>query len=411
MGEITIGALSKANVLLTGDGYRTKRSEHGRPGYRILRVADVADGHVTPDGDDFVSVRHSRAIGSKLSQPGDVLLTTKGTVGRVAIYPTGVEQVVYSPQLCYFRVQNPTVLNSRYLAYWFKTDRFIRQASHRANNTDMAAYINLRDIQSLQLKLPDIREQRAIADVLGALDDKIAANVRQLQLLLDLADALLISELGPAINTATSLGELADRRVVALGDGYRTKQSEYGQPGLRILRAGDIRGGRIFLDGPDFVSESYRRQIGQKISHPGDIVLTTKGTVGRVALVPSSIPQFVYSPQLCYFRVLDESVLDAGYLAAWFRSRDLQEQASRLMFKSDMAPYISLRDIRTLSVPLPSVSEQRKHGDKQRALSARFDAACTEDDALARTRDQLLPLLMSGKLRVRDAEKAVEEVV
>lgn len=339
---------------------------------------------------------------------GDVILTSEAPLGCVALV-TSDEPLVLGQRLFGLRGR-AGVLDSRYLFYALQADQVQNDLLGRSTGTTVFG-IRQSALRQVRIPAPDFSEQQAIAEVLGALDDKIAANVRQFKLLLDLADAHFITELGPATNTATSLGELADRRVIALSDGYRTKQSEYGQPGLRILRAGDIRGGRIFLDGPDFVSDSYRGQIGQKISRPGDIVLTTKGTVGRVALVPLNIPQFVYSPQLCYFRVLNESVLDAGYLAAWFRSRNFQEQASRLMFKSDMAPYISLRDIRTLSVPLPSVSEQRKYGDKQRALSARFDAACTESDALARTRDELLPLLMSGKLRVRDVEKAVEEVV
>ena len=168
MAEVTIAALSEAGALTFGDGYRTKRSEHGRPGYRILRVADVADGRVDLDGPDFVSDEYQRAIGSKLSQAGDVLLTTKGTVGRVAIFPADVEQVVYSPQLCFFRVTDTSTIHPRFLAYWFKSEAFVRQASHRANNTDMAAYINLGDIASLSLDLPGSSEQQAIAEVLGA---------------------------------------------------------------------------------------------------------------------------------------------------------------------------------------------------------------------------------------------------
>src|SRR3954465_3042013 len=166
MSKVSLSELRARGILDFGDGYRTKRSEHGQPGFRILRVADVADGDVRTTGPDFVSAVHAQAIGSKLSQPGDVLLTTKGTVGRVAIYPHNAEQVVYSPQLCYFRVRNEKVLHPRLLAYWFKSGAFLEQAAHRANNTDMAAYINLRDIASLTLDLPDVDKQRAITEVL-----------------------------------------------------------------------------------------------------------------------------------------------------------------------------------------------------------------------------------------------------
>src|SRR5690606_22250760 len=101
--HVTIAALMQRGILTMGDGYRTKRSEHGQPGHRIIRVADVRDGNVFLDGDDLVSDEYTPQMGAKVAIPGDVLLTTKGTVGRVAVMPATDEPAVYSPQLCYFR--------------------------------------------------------------------------------------------------------------------------------------------------------------------------------------------------------------------------------------------------------------------------------------------------------------------
>ena len=352
MPEITIGELARRGVLVYGDGYRTKRSEHGRPGYRILRVADVLDGRVEADGEDYVRGEFAAAIGPKASRAGDVLLTTKGSVGRVAIYPYDAEQVVYSPQLCYFRVKDPSVLEPRFLAYWFKSASFLRQAAHRANSTDMAAYINLRDISSLTLSLPEIAEQRVTADVLGALDDKIAANDRIKQTAFDLARAAFQHELTELPVESITLGELCARGWLDLGDGYRTKRSEHGFPGLRILRAGDVLSDCIILSGRDYVSSDFSGSIGAKASEPGDVVMTTKGTVGRVAVVPEDFEPVVYSPQLCYFRVRNRDDIAPGFLSAWFRSDGVQLQAAARMFKSDMAPYINLRDIQSMTVPM-----------------------------------------------------------
>lgn len=81
------------------------------------------------------------------------------------------------------------------------------------------------------------------------------------------------------------------------------------------------------------------------------------------------------------------------------------------MYKSDMAPYINLRDIRSLSVPMPDLAEQQQRGEEQLALLNQFDANGVENESLARTRDELLPLLMSGKIRVKDAEATVSEVL
>lgn len=406
----TVGELCGAGVIEIGDGYRTQRSELGLPGYRILRVADILDWRISLTGNDYVSDGLRHAIGAKLSRSGDVLLTTKGTVGRVAIVPDGLEQVVYSPQLCYFRVRDKNVIDPTYLAYWFKSPAFAEQASYRSASSDMAPYISLRDIRTLRIRLPEIDEQRSVVEVLGALDDKIVANDRTGKTAVKLGDTTFSAYSATADRSLVTVGQLSEHAVIEFSDGYRTKKSEHGKPGLRILRAGDVRDSYVYPAGNDYVSQDYSRQIGSKVSAPGDIVLTTKGTVGRVAIVAEVIERVVYSPQVCYFRVTDPAQVDHGYLGAWFRSSDLQRQAATLMYKSDMAPYISLRDIRSLVVPLPSVEEQRRIGSVQRTLMAAFDASRLENEVLARTRDELLPLLMCGKVHVKEADAVVSEL-
>lgn len=304
-----------------------------------------------------------------------------------------------------------SVVEPRFLLYYYLSTSFQRTIAQHTIHGATVPRIGLATMGDWTVVLPLLAEQRAIAEVLGALDDKIAANDRQAQLMLELADAQLLSGLERNTQGSATIGQLADQDVLAVGDGYRTKRAEHARPGMRILRAGDIRDGRVSLGGSDFVSNEFRRQIGPKASQPGDILLTTKGTVGRVAVVPPDLEQVVYSPQICYFRVINEEALDAGYLAAWFRSADLRRQADTLMFKSDMAPYINLRDIRSLTLPIPARNEQRKQGEMQRGLLGGFQAACSENEQLSRARDELLPLLMSGRVRVRDAEKLVEEVV
>lgn len=266
------------------------------------------------------------------------------------------------------------------------------------------------DFYALEVMLPSPYEQRSMAEMLKALDDKIAANERLAKTALALADSLFEQACSSSEERMT-IGELADRAVVEVGDGYRTKRSEHGKPGLRILRAGDVRDFRLVPTGDDYVSVEYSRQIGAKASKPGDVIMTTKGTVGRVAVVGVHTEQVVYSPQICYFRVKDVASLGVGCLAAWFRSPDLTSQTASLMYKSDMAPYINLRDIRSLSMPVFEPSVQHRQSKVQSELLDQFDACCIENERLARTRDELLPLLMSGKLCVKDAEAVASEVL
>ncbi len=339
---------------------------------------------------------------------GDLLIAREAPVGPVVRVPPG-GRIAAGQRTTHLRA-NPLVVHPRYLFYLLISPRVQGQLLARAMGSTVP-HLRVADLKSFQLPaLPALSEQQAIADVLGAVDDKIAVNQQLGRIAIELADSLF-SALQRSAETRATIGKLVDQGVLEVGDGYRTKRPEHGQPGLRILRAGDVRDFQLFPTGDDFVSVDYSRQMGAKASQPGDVIMTTKGTVGRVAFVSSRVEQVVYSPQICYFRVVDTERLSPGYLAAWFRSADLQGQTGGLMYKSDMAPYINLRDIRSLSVPLVSSDELRRQGEQQRALLERFDACGAENERLARTRDELLPLLMSGEIRVKDAEAVVSDVL
>src|SRR5689334_10528357 len=99
-------------------------------------------------------------------------------------------------------------------------------------------------------------------------------------------------------------GDLMKSGVLEIGDGYRAENSELADNGLPFARAGNINNGFLFDDAELLCEESVKK-AGNKISRPGDIVFTSKGTVGRFAFVRPNTQKFVYAPQLCYWRVLD----------------------------------------------------------------------------------------------------------
>ncbi len=144
-----------------------------------------------------------------------------------------------------------------------------------------------------------------------------------------------------------SFSELASESLIEVGAGRpRSVLDEY--PSIPILRVADVLDGRIESPSQDRIPDGYQTVIGSKISKPGDVVLTAKGTVGRVALMPPDGPGFAYSPQLCYFRPAASGPLRSRYLYYWFKSTQFWNQADALKGQTDMADYLSLSDIRRL---------------------------------------------------------------
>ncbi|MDI3242334.1 restriction endonuclease subunit S [Arthrobacter sp. AL08] len=386
----SIGELAALGALQFGDGYRTKRSEHGQPGYRIIRVADVMDDAVSFEGPDFVSADYVRAIGTKLGHPGDILLTTKGTVGRVAVLPETGEQVVYSPQLCYFRVLDFDVIAPRFLRYWFSSQEFWLQAADRMNNTDMAAYINLADIRSLKMTLPSIHNQQAIAEVLGALDDKIAANTTLLATL----DSLRRARFHSMLNKEVLELPLSGTAEFVNGKAFTKNASGTGRVVIRIAELNSGLGGSTIYNDIE---------VGERhLARPGDILFAWSGslTLHRWYRDEGIINQHI-------FKVIP----NAGF-PHWLAYELIQNKLDA--FKSiaaDKATTMGHIQRRHLDEPVrvPSERSVKTNNEAMEALWKRSLLAERESLELATTRDALLPQLMSGKLRVKDAEKLLVE--
>ena len=175
-GRVSFDELDKGGALTIGDGYRTRRDELGRPGFPILRVAQIGDGAIDGEPTDYIRHEYERAIGPKLSKADDVVLTTKGTFGRRTRIRPRQAGYAYSPQVCWFRVQDPARLDPGYLYYWLGSADFANQASGLKSQTDMADYLSLRDLRRVRVPMPAVAEQRRIAGILGTLDDKIELN-------------------------------------------------------------------------------------------------------------------------------------------------------------------------------------------------------------------------------------------
>jgi type I restriction enzyme S subunit len=280
------------------------------------------------------------------------------------------------------------------------------------NSGSVQPMLNRNYISSFPIVVPDVNEQHLISKALGALDDKIAVNQRMAQTAIELGDSVFLWTVSRSPDwQRLKLGELADRGDLEFSDGYRTKRAEHGRPGIPILRVAEVQDGRIDPDLVDFVQEGYRESMGTKLSRPDDVILTTKGTVGRVALIPADSVQFVYSPQLCFFRTGTRSPFSQQYLYFWLRSSEFLRQARTMKSQTDMADYLSLQDIRRVSITVPEPSAQSRITCKLRILLDKVEACNRENRTLSELRNALLPKLISGELRIKDAERAVEEAV
>lgn len=398
----TFSELVAAGYLEFGDGYRTRKDQLGAVGYPILRVAEVLDGRIAPTFSEYVRAEYRGVMRGKVSRPGDVVLTTKGTVGRVAIVPKGSPEFAYSPQVCYFRTGPGSPLESRFLYYWLQSHEFRQQAAGMKGQTDMADYLNLADIGTLQIATPSCMEQQAIAEVLGALDDKIALNGRIRDTTLSLAGACY--ESAGTSSEPEAIGDLAD-----LFDGpHATPQKT--SVGPWFLSISSLKNGYLDLaESAHLTEDDFPRWTRRVQPHDGDVLFSYETRLGDAALMPPGVRSSL-GRRMALLRSKSSSVSGALLLQAYL-APSFQEEIKRRTIHGATVDRLPLKEMPAWRIYLPAAGERERLSEKLDALHTIVVQTANENRTLADLRDTLLPQLVTGKLRVKDATRAVEEVL
>jgi type I restriction enzyme S subunit len=193
----TVADLQQDGALLVEDGnhgeYRPRPDEFEPAGVAFIRAADMEGGRLLFQSASRINATALARIRKGIGRPGDVLISHKGTVGKVAFAPLDCEPFVCSPQTTFWRVRNERVLDRRFLYFYLKSEPFQAQLAAYKGESDMADYVSLTVQRTLKVIYPDLPAQQSIAHLLGTLDDKIGLNRRMNETLEAIARSLFKS--------------------------------------------------------------------------------------------------------------------------------------------------------------------------------------------------------------------------
>ncbi len=415
-------------ILYIGDGYRAKNSELAQTGLPFARAGNIDNGFQFQDADRF-PIKDLPKVGGKISQAGDVVFTSKGTVGRFALVKNDTERFVYSPQLSFWRILNQQVIEPRFLYHWMYGQEFRQQFSGVKGQTDMADYVSLRDQRRMNITLPPLPEQRAIAAILGSLDDKIELN-RQMNATLEgiaralfqswfvdfdpvrvrrgearlaptlpaealalFPDTLVESELGliPQGWRVEPIGNI----VKAVGGGTpSTKNNEYWDNGIHYFATPkdmSVLSAPILLETERKVTDEGLAKISSGLLPTGTVLLSSRAPVGYLAI--AQVPVCVNQG---FIAMVCNGPVSNYYILNWtLANMDvIKGRASGTTF-----PEISKQNFRPIPALVPPQKVIEAFDKTVSSLYAQITLNLQESRTLTELRDALLPRLLSGQLR------------
>ncbi len=249
-------------------------------------------------------------------------------------------------------------------------------------------------MDAIRLRVPDLSVRRAIAEVLGALDDKIAANSR----LAATADALASARFAQAVE-GTGLSEETFADVAHIGGGAtpRSKVPEYWDGGVRWLTPTDVTAltGPYVWETKRTISEEGLAAISSLLYPRGTIFMTSRATIGAFAIAeePMAANQGFIALQ------------PRDGVSRYWLFHEMRSRVPEFLDHANGATFLELSrgNFKKLRVRRLSIEAERRFEAEARVLHERASAALRENSVLSATRDTLLPQLMSGSFRVREA--------
>ena len=433
--ETTIGALCDDGVaeLQTGPfGSQLHAREYVDSGVPVVPTAAIRRRRIDHDLLPRISPSKADQLSRHRLRCGDILFARRGAqaTGQVAIVRAAEEGFISGTGVIRLRVRpGSTIVDADFLSHVLSDPTSVEWFKFHAIGATMPN-LNEGIIRSFPLLLPPLQEQRAIAHMLGTLDDKIELNRRMSETLeamvralfeswfvrfdpvrakmegrdpglpSDLAapfpDRLVDSELGE-IPEGWELGTLAD--VADLNPEVWTKDAR--PPTIRYVELSGTKWGRI--DEIKEYSAFEAPSRAQRVLRPGDtIVGTVRPGNGSFALI--SQEGLTGSTGFAVLRPRAAEFTEFIYLAVTAR-----DNIEWLAHVADGAAYPAVRPevVAATPVALPPIGILQRFSSLARVLFARSAAAIAESRTLAALRDTLLPKLISGELRVQDAERLV----
>jgi type I restriction enzyme S subunit len=368
--------------------------EHDPLGIPLIKAGDLSGSRIVSNPTFRISREKHEEYRRTALSGGELLLSLVGDVGRCAVVPARMKGWNAARAIAVLRLVDPS--DAAFLRFCLMSSP-LQHLMQAWSTTTVQATLNLKEIRQIPLPWPSKGHRDAIAHILGTLDDKIELNRRMNETLEALAQAIFDDMFESDVPDAV-VGDLADiehdgvspmDHEDELFDLYSLPAFDEGRRPVRE-RGGNIKSNKFVVRAGVVLLSKLNPSIPRvwypHVRQEPRSIASTEFQVMR--------PRAPSSPEFMYCLLRSEPVRDHLVGLASGTSNSHQR------VKPD--------DLLATPCPKPSPDSLDRFTQTVRPMLERVNAGIDESATLAALRDTLLPKLLSGELRIPDAEKMVE---
>ena len=281
-------------------------------------------------------------------------------------------------------------LDERYLFHWIRSTETQDLITRSVHGSTGLSNLSMSFLCGLPLPSPPLKEQRRIAEILDTIDDTIEVTERVISKTARIREAVLDGLMsGLGFDSAGSIAEVLQDPlcygIVQVGGHVQD-----GIPVVAIRDLGGAFGSDLHRTSP-MIDQQYPRS---RVTG-GEVLLSIKGTVGRVGVVPRKFRGNI-SRDVALLRT--NTKVNGPFLALFLESREGQRRLRRIAVGTTRAE-LSIHALREILVPIPGATDQSRIVAAMRNLDARRAAEDKKLSKLRQLRSGLAADLLSGRVR------------
>lgn len=259
----------------------------------LLRANNIKDGKLILD--DVVYVSKSKVAEQQYLQTGDILICassgSKELVGKAAFVDSVKNPMTFG---AFCKVVRPQPEYSEYLGHYFNSPVYRRKISALSAGANINNIKN-EHIDNLDIQLVDEKERREIITILNELNMLIFLRKQQLSKLDELVKARFVEMFGDPSDNVNNLPASQMTAICQIIDGDRgknyPKQEEFSDSGFCLfLNAKNVTAQGFSFENCTYITEEKDALLRNGKLCRGDVVLTTRGTIGNLAFYDTSVP-------------------------------------------------------------------------------------------------------------------------
>ena len=336
-------------------------------GFPITRIETTANDKFNRDRMGYAGITDISKYEAYVLEDGDLLMSHINSVqylGRTVLYVKQPDEtIIHGMNLLRLKARR-NIINPAYARYCFYGHTFRCQIGNITKKSVNQASFAVKDLKQIKIEVPSLDVQNKVVVILDRVQKLIDMRNNELASLDDLIKARFVEMFGdPSTNTRKWDECILSEKLSVVG-GYAFKSDQFDEKdGIPVLRIGNINAG--FFRPINLVYWKEDESLERYIMHPGDLVMSLTGTVGKddygnVCILGDDYKKYYLNQRNAKLEIKEG--IDKYYLSQLLKFEQIKKRLTGIS-RGVRQANISNKDILNLVVPVPPIELQNRFAD------------------------------------------------